>query len=185
MSAPISVMDIIVSSTGSGQYKVAGGNLLLIMFMSILYLKLNTQRSVCTHGDGWVSHLHIKWQRIKYSSRVSGLLLLVSPGPLRSAESPIPLKLNVSKIWAKETSEVKLAVDSHLEKSAGEDSAREGFKLKENREEEVGHSVWHLWKVTSLQRRAPDEGPCEDAPGIGAAGFIHFPAGCGELKFKI
>lgn len=72
-----------------------------------------------------------------------------------------------------------------MEKSAGEDSAREGFKPKENRVEEVGHSVWRLWKVTSLQRRAPDEGPCEEAPGIGAAGFTHFPAGCGELKFKI
>lgn len=97
MSAPVSIRKIIVTSTGGEQHKVKGGNTLLIMFTSVFYLKLNTQRSMCTHGYGWVSDLHIKWQRIKNSSRVSGLLLLVSPGPLRSAEFPIPLKLDLSK----------------------------------------------------------------------------------------
>ena len=109
---------------------MGGGNALLIMSTSIFYLKLNTQRSVRTHDYGWVSDLCIKWQRIKNSSRVSGLLLLISPGPLRSAEFSIPLKLDLSKTSAKETSEVKLVVDSQLENSAGAGSAREGFKLK-------------------------------------------------------
>ena len=85
MSAPVSIRKIIVTSTGGGQHKVRGGN------------TLHTQRSMCTHGYGWVSDLHIKWQRIKNSSRVSGLLLPVSPGPLRSAEFPIPVKLDLSK----------------------------------------------------------------------------------------
>ena len=34
------------------------------------------------------------------------------------------------------------------------------------------------------QRRAPGEGPCEKASGIGVAGFTQFPVGCGKLKFK-
>ena len=148
MSAPVSIRKIIVTSTGGGQHKVGGGNTLFIMLRSLFYLKLNTQRSMCTHDYGWVSDLHIKWQRIKNSSRVSGLLLLVSPGPLRSAEFPIPLKRNLSKSWAKEAAEVKLVVDSQLENSAGEGSAREGFKLKESKVEEVGRSVACLWKVT-------------------------------------
>ena len=149
---------------------------MLIMSTSIFYLKLNTQRSVCTHGYGWVSDLRIKWQRIKNSSRVSGLLLLISPGPLRSAEFSIPLKLDLSKTSAKETSEVKLVVDSQLENSAGAGSAREGFKLK------IGWKWAILWGACGrspqsrggLRQGSPKGAPLlRDRPGMGAAPTGH------------
>lgn len=70
--------------------------------MSRFHLELKTQRSMCIAVCGWMlrlTHNVVTCYLVKaqHSASVPGLLFLASPGPLRSAEFPIPLKLDISE----------------------------------------------------------------------------------------